>query len=107
MSAKRIIKGIARGAYKAKTAPLQAANMVGKAVAPNSKVSKAIDSVANPKILKNKGGKVSRYGMKKGYMGGGYAKMKREGMAKGGVVHHNSLKDIDKSYNTMKIEGEK
>ena len=68
MSAKDIAKGIARGAYKAKTAPLQAVNMVGKAVAPNSKVSKAIDSVANPKILKNKGGKVSRYGMKNGGM---------------------------------------
>ena len=102
-----ILKTIAKKAYQAKTAPLQAANAIGKAVAPGSKVSNALDSVANPKILKNKGGKVSRYGMKKGYMGGGYAKMKREGMAKGGVVHHNSLKDIDKSYNTMKIEGEK
>jgi hypothetical protein len=58
MSAKNIGKAIVRTAYKAKTAPLQAANMVGKAVAPNSKVSKAIDSVANPKILKNKGGRV-------------------------------------------------
>jgi len=76
MSAKDIAKGIARGAYKAKTAPLQAVNMVGKAVAPNSKVSKAIDSVANPKILKNKGGKVSRYGMKHGGMAGAMPKGK-------------------------------
>ena len=66
MSAKDIAKGIARGVYKAKTGPLQVVNAVGKAVAPDSKVSKAIDSVANPKILKNKGGKVARYGMQKG-----------------------------------------
>ena len=66
MSAKEIGKGIARTVYKAKTGPLQVANMVGKAVAPGSKVSNALDSVANPKILKNKGGKVSRYGMKNG-----------------------------------------
>jgi len=68
MSAKEIGKGIARTVYKAKTGPLQVANMVGKAVAPGSKVSNALDSVANPKILKNKGGKVSRYGMQKGGM---------------------------------------
>ena len=76
MSAKEIGKGIARTVYKAKTAPLQAANMVTKAVAPNSRVSKAIDSVANPKILKNKGGKVSRYGMKHGGMAGAMPKGK-------------------------------
>ena len=66
MSAKGIIKGMARGVYKAKTFPLQVADAVGKVVAPDSKVSKTLDSVANPKILKNKGGKVSRYGMQKG-----------------------------------------
>ena len=66
MSAKGIIKGMARGVYKAKTFPLQVADAVGKVVAPDSKVSKTLDSVANPKILKNKGGKVARYGMQKG-----------------------------------------
>ena len=66
MSAKNIAKGIARGVYKAKTGPLQVANAVGKAVAPDSKVSKALDSVANPRILNKKGGEVSRYGMQKG-----------------------------------------
>ena len=76
MSAKGIIKGIARGVYKAKTGPLQVANMVGKAVAPGSKVSNALDSVANPKILKNKGGKVSRYGMKHGGVAGAMPKGK-------------------------------
>ena len=68
MSAKEVGKGIVRTLYKAKTGPLQAANMITKAVAPGSKVSNALDSVANPKILKNKGGKVSRYGMKHGGM---------------------------------------
>ena len=58
MSAKNIAKGIARGVYKAKTFPLQVADAVGKVVAPDSKVSKTLDSVANPKILKNKGGRV-------------------------------------------------
>ena len=61
-----ILKTIARKAYQAKTAPLQAANAIGKAVAPGSKVSKALDSVANPRILNKKGGEVSRYGMQKG-----------------------------------------
>ena len=61
-----ILKTIARKAYQAKTAPLQVANAIGKAVAPGSKVSKALDSVANPRILNKKGGKVSRYGMQKG-----------------------------------------
>ena len=61
-----IFKTIAKKVYQAKTAPLQAANAIGKAVAPGSKVSNALDSVANPKILKNKGGKVARYGMQKG-----------------------------------------
>jgi hypothetical protein len=68
MSVKDAGKGILRMKYKAETAPLQVANAIGKAVAPGSKVSKALDSVANPKILKNKGGKVSRYGMQKGGM---------------------------------------
>ena len=76
MSAKNITKGIARGVYKAKTGPLQVANMVGKAVAPGSKVSNSLDSVANPKILKNKGGKVSRYGMKHGGVAGAMPKGK-------------------------------
>jgi len=71
-----ILKTIARKAYQAKTAPLQAANAVGKAVAPGSKVSNALDSVANPKILKNKGGKVSRYGMKHGGVAGAMPKGK-------------------------------
>ena len=51
-----------------------------------------------------------KHGMKKrkGYMGGGmYSKMKRKGYMSGGVVHHKSLGDMDKSYNTMKMEGEK
>jgi hypothetical protein len=61
-----ILKTIAKKAYQAKTAPLQAANAIGKAVAPGSKVSKALDSVANPRILNKKGGEVSRYGMQKG-----------------------------------------
>ena len=61
-----ILKTIAKKAYQAKTAPPQAANAIGKAVAPGSKVSKALDSVANPRILNKKGGEVSRYGMQKG-----------------------------------------
>lgn len=55
-------------------------------------------------------GENMKHGMKKrkGYMGGGmYSKMKRKGYMSGGVVHHKSLGDMDKSYNTMKMEGEK
>jgi hypothetical protein len=78
MSIKKMGKSILRGAYKAKTKPLQAANMVVGAVAPNTKVSKLLDKLANPKILKNKGGKVSRYGYEDGgrvsYKDGGYNK---------------------------------
>ena len=71
-----ILKTIAKKAYQAKTAPLQAANAIGKAVAPGSKVSKALDSVANPRILNKKGGKVSRYGMKHGGVAGAMPKGK-------------------------------
>jgi hypothetical protein len=97
MSMKGAAKGIAKGLANAATAKqrmaVKAASGILKAAGVDKKVTKRMDKVAKGFY---KGGKVSRY-----------AKMKREGMAKGGVVHHNSLKDIDKSYNTMKIEGEK
>jgi hypothetical protein len=35
------------------------------------------------------------------------ANFMRKGYMSGGVVHHKSLADMDKSYNTMKIKGEK
>ena len=76
MSVKDAGKGILRMKYKAETAPLQVANAIGKAVAPGSKVSKALDSVANPRILNKKGGKVSRYGMKHGGVAGAMPKGK-------------------------------
>ena len=63
---KKIIKDVARSAYKAKTAPLQMASMVASKVAPGSKVAKNLEKAATP------------------FKKGGYAKMKDGGMACGG-----------------------
>ena len=51
MAIGKLIKGALRKAYKAKTAPLQAANRVARTIAPNSKIAGAIAAAASPGIL--------------------------------------------------------
>lgn len=58
--AKDVGKTALRSAYKAKTVPLQVLNKGLKIVAPSSKITDAIDKVANPPILKSKGGGVKK-----------------------------------------------
>jgi len=51
MAIGKLVKGALRKAYKAKTAPLQAANRVARTIAPKSKIAGAIAAVATPSIL--------------------------------------------------------
>ena len=51
MAIGKLIKGALRKAYKAKTAPLQAANRVARTIAPKSKIAGAIAALATPAIL--------------------------------------------------------
>lgn len=58
--AKDVAKAAASGYYKAKTLPLQVLDKGLKIVAPGSKITDAIDKVANPPILKSRGGGVKK-----------------------------------------------
>jgi len=80
---KKIIKDVARSAYKAKTAPLQMASMVASKVAPGSKVAKGLEKAATP-FKKGGYAKMKDGGSVKKMKKGGYAKMKDGGMARGG-----------------------
>ena len=51
MAIGKLVKGALRKAYKAKTAPLQAANRVARTIAPKSKIAGAIAALATPSIL--------------------------------------------------------
>jgi len=57
---KDVGKTALRSAYRAKTVPLQGLDKVLKAVAPGSKLSEGVDKLANPPILKSKGGGVNK-----------------------------------------------
>tara|TARA_R110000787_G_scaffold274482_1_gene382446 strand:- start:206 stop:655 length:450 start_codon:yes stop_codon:yes gene_type:complete len=57
MSIGKLVKGALRTAYKAKTAPLQAANRVARTIAPNTKIATALAAAASPKILASSAGK--------------------------------------------------
>ena len=54
----KILKNVARGAYKAKTAPLQAASLVANVAAPKSKIAEGLKKAATPF---KKGGVVKKY----------------------------------------------
>ena len=58
--AKDVAKTAARSYYKAKTMPLQVLDKGLKIVAPGSKAETTVDKVANPAILKSKGGGVKK-----------------------------------------------
>tara|TARA_R110000744_G_scaffold28911_1_gene69304 strand:+ start:261 stop:590 length:330 start_codon:yes stop_codon:yes gene_type:complete len=49
-----LMRGAAKYAYKAKTAPLQIASKVAGKVAKGSKAAKTLNRMANPKILENR-----------------------------------------------------
>ena len=53
-------KTAARSYYKAQTVPLQVLDKGLKIVAPGSKAAGAVDKVANPAILKSRGGGVKK-----------------------------------------------
>ena len=50
---RNIIKSGLRKAYKAKTAPLQAANRVARTIAPNSRIAAGLAAAASPGILES------------------------------------------------------
>ena len=64
MSIGKLVKGALRTAYKAKTAPLQAANRVARTIAPNTKIATALAALATPGIL-NSGPSKKATGLKK------------------------------------------
>ena len=51
MAASNIIKNLIRRAYKAKTAPLQAASKIASKVSPRSKIATALAAAASPALL--------------------------------------------------------
>ena len=66
MAIGKIVKEALRKAYKAKTAPLQAANRVARTIAPNTKIATALAAAASPKILASSAGKGKAGAIKKG-----------------------------------------
>ena len=90
---KRLATGVARKAYQAKTAPVQAAAKVVEKIAPGSKVDKALKKVARPfkggGMVKSKGMKAGGAMKSKGMKNGGV--MKSKGMRAGGVVKSKGM----------------
>jgi len=66
MAIGKLVKGALRKAYKAKTAPLQAANRVARTIAPNTKIANALAAAASPGILAPSAGKAKAGVTKKG-----------------------------------------
>ena len=64
MAIGNLIKSGLRKAYKAKTAPMQAANRVSRTIAPKSKIAAGLAAIASPGIL-NSGSSKKATGKKK------------------------------------------